>query len=64
MVRISDGVSDGARVSVNLVVVAPFRGLVAEEVNVLVGDAPLDLGIILDMTQAVGLVPTIGEDIK
>lgn len=53
-----------ALVGENLVVVAAGRGLVAEEVDRLVGNAVGLLGLVLEVAQAVGLVPTVGEDVK
>lgn len=54
VLRACDGVSDGARILVDLLVVATGAGLVAEEVDLLEA-------LRLDVLQAVGLVPTLGE---
>lgn len=64
VLRAGDGVSDGAGVGVNLVVVAALEGLVAEEVDGVVGDAIGLLGLVLEVLEAVGLIPASGEDIK
>lgn len=64
VLRAGDRVPDGAGVGVDLVVVAALKGLVAEEVDVLVGDAIGLLGIVLDVPEAVGLVPASGEDVE
>ena len=54
----------GSRVLVNLVVVAALVGLVAEEVDGCVVDAIREVLLVLDVLQAVRLVPAIGEDVK
>lgn len=59
----SDRVANGALISVDLVVVTTLEGLVAEEVNVLVGNAALS-GLVLEVLKAVGLIPASGEDIE
>lgn len=51
-------------VAVELVVVATFERLVAEEMYVLVGDAAGFLGLVLEVLQAVRLVPAGGEDVE
>ncbi len=56
--------ANGAGIGVNLIVVAADGSLVAKEVDVLVRDAALLLGIGLEVLQAVGLVPAGGEDVK
>lgn len=53
----------GPLVLVNLVVVAAFVGLVAEEVNGLVLDAG-DVLLRRQVFEAVGLVPAGGEDVE
>lgn len=58
-----DAVSDGARVLVDLVVVAALVGLVAKEVNGGVFNARQVL-LVLNVCQAEGLVPASGEDIE
>lgn len=64
VLRASDGVSDSAGVGVDLVVVAALKSLVAEEVDGLVGDAIGLLGLVLEVLEAVGLVPASGEDVE
>lgn len=59
-----DRVADGPGVAVDLEVVAALKGLVAEEVDVLVGDSVGLLGLVLEVLQAVGLVPAGGEDVE
>lgn len=59
-----DSMANGAGVGVDLVIVSARACLVAEKVNVLVCDTSGLLSIILEMTQAVGLVPTSREDIE
>lgn len=54
----------GPRVAEDLVVVAALEGLVAEEVDRLVLDAAWPLGLALQVLQAVGLVPAVGEDVE
>lgn len=56
--------ADDAGVGVYLPVVAALKGLVSEEVDVLIGDAVGLLGFVLDVSEAVGLVPAVGEDIE
>lgn len=58
-----DSVSNGAGVFINLIVVTSNESLVTEEVDGAVFDAR-DALLRLDVLQAVGLVPTGGEDIK
>jgi hypothetical protein len=60
-------VADGARVVVDFPVVAAGKGLVAEKVDGFVVDAGQvfgGVGLGLDVAQAVGLVPTGGEDVE
>lgn len=64
VLRAGDGVSDGAGVGVDLVVVAALEGLIAEEVDGVVGDAIGLLGLVLEVPEAVSLVPTSGEDVE
>jgi hypothetical protein len=64
LVGVLDGVANGAGVAVNLPVVAALEGLVAEEVNRLVLDAARLLGLVLEVLEAVGLVPAGREDVK
>lgn len=52
-----DRVAGHIRVGINLVVVTALKGLVAKEVNVLEA-------LLLDVAEAVGLVPASGEDVK
>jgi hypothetical protein len=64
VIRVSDGVSNGTGVAEDLVVVASLLGLVTKEVDVLVGDTTWLLGLGIEMSQAVSLVPAGGENIK
>jgi uncharacterized protein (UPF0210 family) len=57
-------VAGDARVTVDLPVVAALEGLVAEEVDRLVLDAAGFLGLILEVAQAVRLVPARGKDVE
>jgi hypothetical protein len=57
-------VPDGPAVAEDLVVVAALESLVAEEVDRLVLDATGALGLVLDVLQAVCLVPAGGEDVE
>lgn len=59
-----DRVADGAGVLVDFVVVAALGRLVAEKVNVLVGDAVGLLGLVFEVLEAVRLVPAGREDVK
>ena len=56
--------ADRALVGEDLVVVATRVRLVAKEVDGLVGDAVGLLGLVLEVAQAVGLVPADGEDVE
>lgn len=64
MVRIPDRVSDGAGITVDLVIVASLGCFITKEVNVLVGDATGVLGVALQMAQAVRLIPASWENVK
>ncbi len=59
-----DGVADRPGVAEDLVVVAALGGLVAEEVDGRVLDAARPLGLVLQVLQAVRLVPAVGEDVE
>ncbi len=59
-----DGVANGARVTVDLIVVAARGGLVAEEVNSGVLDAAGLLGLVFEVRQAEGLVPAGREHVE
>ena len=59
-----DGVADGARVLEDLVVVAALVRLVAEEVNGGVVDAAGQVLLVLDVLQAVGLVPASRKNVE
>ncbi|KAI6766758.1 hypothetical protein HG531_011980 [Fusarium graminearum] len=56
--------ADSPGIGVDLVVVAALKSLVTEEVNVLVGNAIGLLGLVLEVLEAVGLVPASREDVK
>jgi hypothetical protein len=56
-------VSNGSGIVVDLPVVAALEGLVAKEVNVLEID-PRDVLLLLDVLQAIGLIPASGENIE
>lgn len=55
---------NGARVDVDLVVVAALERLVAKEVDCRVLDAAGLVGLGLDVAQAKRLVPARGEDVE
>lgn len=57
-------VPDRPRVLVNLIVVPALECLVAEEVNRRVSYTSRLLGLVLEVLQAVGLVPAGGEDVE
>ena len=57
-------VPNSPAIGVNLVVVTADHGLVAKEVDRLVLDAAGLLGLLLEVLEAVGLVPACGEDVK
>jgi len=57
-------VPDCPRVLVNLIVVPALECLVAEEVNRRVSYTSRLLGLVLEVLQAVGLVPAGGEDVE
>lgn len=59
-----DSMANGARIAVDFPVVAALKGLVAEEVDVLVCDSAFFVGLVLEMLEAVGLVPASGEDVE
>lgn len=56
--------ANGSLVAEDLVVVAALERLVSEEMDVLVGDSVGLLGLVLEVVQAVGLVPAGGEDVE
>lgn len=56
--------ADGTRVGVDLVVVAAWLRLVSEEVNGLVLNAAWLLRLVLEVAEAVGLIPASGEDVE
>lgn len=56
--------TDGALVREDLVVVAALEGLVAKEVHGGVLHTTRLLGLVLQVLQAVGLVPAVGEDVE
>jgi hypothetical protein len=57
-------VPNGPLVLVNLIVVAADGRLVAKEVDGGVVDAVGLLGLVLEVREAVGLVPAVREDVK
>lgn len=59
-----DRVTDGPRILIDLIVVSALVGLVAKEVNGSVRDTTGLLGLVLEVLQAVGLVPAGGEDVE
>jgi hypothetical protein len=64
VLRSSDGVASSSGVSVDLVVVTALESLVTEEVDGLVSDAIGLLGLVLEVLEAVCLVPASGEDVE
>ena len=64
ILRASDGVANCSLVAIDFVVVAANEGLVAEEVDCFVGDAIRLLRLVLEMLEAVGLIPAGGEDVE
>ena len=67
MLRVSDRVSDGPAVLVDLVVISSFRALISEEMDVLVIDARKILaGVLLrlQMLDTESLVPAVREDVE
>lgn len=56
--------SNGPRIGVDLVVVSSYIRLVAEEVDGGVLDAAGLLGFVLEVREAVRLVPALGEDVE
>lgn len=56
--------ADRAWVLVDLVVVAALVGLVAKEVDGGVLDSVGLLGVLLEVSEAVGLIPAGGEDVE
>jgi hypothetical protein len=57
-------VANGAWVLVNLVIIAALEGLVTEEVDGGIGDAAGLLGLVLEVLEAVPLVPALREDVE
>lgn len=53
-----------ARIAVDFPVIAPLKGLVAKEMDLVIRDAALLLGLAFKMTKAVGLVPASREDVE
>ena len=64
IVRIFDTMSDRSGIFVNLIVVSSLERLVAEEVNGLVIDTPGKILVVLDVLQAVPLIPPRGENVE
>jgi len=64
VIRAMYRVSNGSWVLVNLMVVTAGEALVAEEVNSGVVDTSWQVLLVLDVVQAVGLVPALGKDVK
>ena len=64
ILRVLDRMADSAGVHVDLVVVATLHCLVAEEVDRRVGDPARLFGLVLQVAQAVRLVPARGKDIE
>ena len=56
--------TDSSGVGVDFVIVAALEGLVTKEVDVLVGNAIGLLSLVLEVLEAVGLVPANGEHIE
>lgn len=56
--------SDGPRIGVYLVVITALVRLIAEEVDGGVFDATGLLGLVLEVCEAVCLIPAFGEDVK
>ena len=56
--------SDGAGVGEDLVIVAALGGLVAEEMDSGILDTTGPLRLVLQVLQAVSLVPAVGEDVE
>lgn len=63
-IRVVDRMSNGPRIGVDLVVVSSYIRLVAEEVDGGVLDAAGLLGFVLEVREAVRLVPALGEDVE
>lgn len=53
-----------SRIAEDLIVVATLICLVAEEVNCSVVNPTGELGVVLEMSQTVCLIPASGEDIE
>lgn len=64
LVGVLHAVTDGALVLVDLVIIAALVRLITEEVDRRVVDATRQVLLILDVLQAVRLVPASWEDIK
>jgi len=56
--------SHGPGIRKDFVVVAALERLVAEEVNRGELDAPFLVALVLEVPEAVSLVPPVGEDVK
>lgn len=67
IVRILDRMPRSPLVLIDLVIVTTLEGLVSKEMDGLVvdpGEVLGWIGFVLDMLQAVGLVPAVGEDVE
>lgn len=64
LIGVLHGVADSPWVLVNLVIITTLEGLVAEEVDGGVVDAAGLLGLVLEVLEAVPLVPALGEDVE
>ena len=53
-----------ARIAVDLPVVPAFVRLVTEEMNVSILDSAWEILLILQVLEAIGLIPALGEDIE
>jgi hypothetical protein len=62
--RTGNRMADSSGIGVDLVVVAALESLIAKEVNVLVSNAIGLLGLVLEVPEAVGLVPSSREYIE
>jgi hypothetical protein len=59
-----NGMPNRPRVLINLVVITPLHRLVAEEMDSVVFYTIRQVGVVFDMTEAVGFVPAGGENVE
>lgn len=64
LARIHDGMPNCSRITENLKIISTLKGLVTKEVNCLVLDTMRHVLFILDVLEAICLVPAFWEDVE